>query len=62
MVIALRPDVRERLVEIELEDGVPVLEQVMQAVEVWSHLTTPERRTIMMLAMRIIAQRGKEPT
>ncbi|GGD87984.1 hypothetical protein GCM10011390_03440 [Aureimonas endophytica] len=59
MVIALRPDVRERLDAIEREDGIPVLDQIVQAVEVWSHLTGPERHALGIIAMQLVAARAR---
>ncbi|WP_062236547.1 hypothetical protein [Aureimonas sp. N4] len=58
MIVALRPDVKARLEAIEVEDGMPVLDQIVQAVEVWSHLTTPERKTIGIIAMQLVVARA----
>lgn len=57
MVIALSAAVLARLSAVEADAGIPVIDQVHQAVEVWSHLTGDERRMLGVMAMKLVIAR-----
>lgn len=60
MMVSLPPLVLARLRRIELEEGVPVLEQIQQAVAVWSWLSgDDERRSVGLTIMGIVTYRGR---
>lgn len=59
MVVAFPPEVLRRLDAIEAAEGVPGLEIVHQAVDVWSQLTSDERRIVGIAAMQLIVERLK---
>ena len=46
MMIVFSPRVRQRLVEIEWEEGIPAVEVVHQAVEMWTILGPDDRRAL----------------
>lgn len=58
MIVSLPPSVQARLDTIEMEEGIPVLEQVQQGVSVWSHLRgEAERRIVGFAIMRVVTYR-----
>ena len=56
MIIAFSPRVRSRLVEIELDEGIPAVEVVHQAVEMWTMLDHDDRRALGLAAMSLALQ------
>jgi hypothetical protein len=58
MLVVFSPKVQNRLAEIEAIEGVPAVELVHQAVEVFSHLDGDERRALGFFAMQIVVRRA----
>lgn len=49
-----------RLARIETEEGMPAAELVREAVGVWSHMTSDERRMMGMNVMKVVVRREIE--
>lgn len=60
MVIAFPTRIRQRLEEIEALEGMPQLDLVHQAVEVWCHLTADERRILGLAAISLVVERHRK--
>ena len=52
MVIVFEKRIRERLAEIERAEGIPEVEFVRQAVEVWSQADATMRQSLGLMVMR----------
>ncbi len=63
MILALPRDVRDRLARIEAVEGIPALDLVHQAVDVWSRLDADGRRMLGVVAMQLVVDqlRGGRP-
>jgi len=58
MIVSFPRDVVRRLEDIERDEGIPVAEQVHQAVAVWTHLRgDDERRVAGFAVMGIVVLR-----
>ena len=60
MMIVFSPRVRQRLIEIEREEGVPAVEIVHQATEIWTTLGPDDRRALGLAAMSLALQSLKK--
>ena len=56
MIIVFSPRVRQRLVEIERDEGIPAAELVHQATEIWTILGPDDRRALGLAAMSLALQ------
>ena len=60
MIVSFPPAVRDRLARIENVEGVPAVEIVHQAVDVWSRLDVDGRRVLGIAALQLVVERIKE--
>lgn len=54
MLVVLHPEVLRRLSDIEAAEGIPAVDIVHQAVDVWSRLDADGRRIIGIAAMQLV--------
>ena len=63
MILALPSDVRERLAEIERDEGIPAAELCHQAIAAWTHLRSVEERAAVGFAiLQTVMYRGRSPS
>ena len=60
MIVVFEPATQRRLDVIEAEEGVPQVDLVRQAVDLWSLLTLDERRAVGFAAIRTVMRRLRE--
>lgn len=54
MILALQPDVAERLAKIERDEGIPPIEVAHQGISIWSQLRSDDERKRAGLAIMSI--------
>jgi hypothetical protein len=60
VVVAFPADVLQRLVDIEVAEGVPPLEVVHTAVAIFSYLNGDERRRLGQAALGLLLERAQK--